>query len=310
MKKNIYNKKLLMLSSFVLLFAAGCNTVSQTTNNRLPENLIRNMPEINHNSPHSQNTPTQSHRTYSLNILSDFENIQPGKSVDVRFNIKDEQGNVLKDFQVTHKKLLHFVVVRKDLQQFQHIHPVLNQQTGEFSVSVTFPTDGPYRTFADFAPKNAQMGPGGMPLMVTLNKDLAVGNMGKYQVAVPQVDNSILKTVDGYRVNYNFPKEIKAQTEVEFSLIIEKDNVDVKLENYLGAKGHSVILRKDNLDYIHTHAQDMNHGGDAKNSMNHEMSGDSVTFDTSFPEPGIYKVFTQFQINGKVLTSDYTLQVK
>jgi hypothetical protein len=94
------------------------------------------------------------------------------------------------------------------------------------------------------------------------------------------------------------------------------------LENYLGALGHSVILKANTLDFIHTHALDgsvgqmpvmpgMDHSMEAmSNDMSMgEENGPQIKFATTFPSSGIYKVFTQFQHQGKVITSDYVVLV-
>ncbi len=298
-------KKLLIIGAAILLVAAGCNKARNNINMNSSTNNTGSMEGMDHGSINMGNAPIQSHRTYSLNMLSSLDNVKSGQSVDIRFNIKDEQGNILKDFQTTHTKLLHFIVVRKDLQQFQHIHPDFNQQSGEFSVNATFPTDGPYRIFADFAPVGVQMGPNGMPLMVTLNRDAAVGDVSKYKAVPVVVDKDVQKITDNYFINYDFSGELKAQSDITYSLQIEKDAEEVKLEPYLGAMGHSVILKEGTLDYIHTHANEMDMSG----MQGMQMSHAGVDFTTSFPEPGIYKIFTQFQVKGKVITSDYTIKV-
>ncbi len=298
-------KKLLIITTAILLVAAGCNKAKNNTNMNSSSNNTGSMQGMDHSKTNMGNTPIQSHRTYSLNVLSSLDSVKPGQSVKIRFNIKDEQGNILKDLQTTHTKLLHFIIVRKDLQLFQHIHPDFNQQTGEFSVNVTFVTDGPYRIFADFAPVGAQMGPDGMPLMVTLNQDVSVGDVSKYKAIPVVVDKDTQKITNNYFINYDFSGELKAQSTVTYSLQIEKDAEEVKLEPYLGAMGHSVILKEGALDYVHTHANEMDMSGMEGTQMSHA----GVEFTTSFPEAGIYKIFTQFQVKGKVITSDYTVKV-
>ncbi len=242
----------------------------------------------------------KSHRGYSLQMTSSTDGIKPGQPTKISFKVLNDKGAVLKDFTVGHEKLLHFIVVRKDLQDFQHLHPDFNSQTGEFSVNVSFPSDGPYRVFPDFipTPENPQK------LAVTLDQDLIVGDQAKYKAQAATADKQLMKTVDGFNVNYNFPDNLKAGSPIEYTLIVEMPGSTVKLEPYLGAMGHSVIIKEGSLDYIHAHAMDMNMSG-----MDHEMGGGVITFDTSFPEPGIYKLFTQFQVSGKVETSEYTIKV-
>ena len=49
--------------------------------------------------------------------------------------------------------------------------------------------------------------------------------------------------------------------------------------------------------------------------MGHQMQkktdneANKINFGTSFPQAGTYKIFTQFQHNRKVITSDYVVKV-
>lgn len=302
-------KKLLIFGAAIMLIAAGCNKAQKNNSNNFDRstnmNRIEDVSGRNLELGNTGSVPIQSHRTYSLNMLSGLDDIKPGQAVDIKFNIKDEQGNVLKNFQMEYEKVLHFVVIRKDLQQFQHIHPDFNQQNGEFSVAVTFPADGPYRMFTDFVPQGSQMGPDGMPFMTTLNQDVTVGDMGKYRAVPVAIDKDSQKITDNYFIYYDFSGELKAQSPVTYSLQIEKDAEEVKLESYLGAMGHSVVLKEGALDYIHTHAEGMDMEGMEGTQMSHA----GVEFTTAFPEAGVYKIFTQFQVKAKVITSDYTVKV-
>lgn len=260
----------------------------------------------------------QSHRSYELETTSKLINIKPGQPTTIVYRIKNDKGEILKNYEVVHEKIMHFIVVRRDLQHFQHIHPTFNESTGEFSIGVTFPTDGPYRIFPDFTPAKSQDNP--QLLSVTLFKDVEIGEMSRYDAQLVTPDTSGKKTVGEYEVSFLFPKqsELKAQNELTYSLVINKNGQPVKdLENYLGALGHSVILREGNLDFIHTHPKDMvagagsamQHGGSMQAEGKTSDKGPQIDFETSFPESGIYRIFTQFQHQGNVMTVDYTIHI-
>ncbi len=72
------------------------------------------------------------------------------------------------------------------------------------------------------------------------------------------------------------------------------------LQPYLGEKGHLVIIKNSQKltksDYIHAHA--------LKNSPTGE-----IDFATSFPQPGKYKLWLQFNRNGKINTADFWVNV-
>src|SRR3989344_6197091 len=119
--------------------------------------------------------PIQSHRSYCIKSNLSTLNPQPNTPVTLSFSIVDDEGNTLKDFEIMHDTLLHLIVVRTDLNSFQHLHPELNTATGQFSLSnLTFPSSGPYRVFADFTPLNSQIRAGGIPLGITISEDVTV----------------------------------------------------------------------------------------------------------------------------------------
>lgn len=253
---------------------------------------------------------TQSHRSYDVQVTSDTSNIKPGQATKITYKIVNDKKEIVKDFTVAHEKLMHFILVRKDLQNFQHLHPDFNQQTGEFAVNVTFPTDGPYRLFPDFTPtpENPQK------LPVTVSYDVNVGDGSKYKPQAVTPDTGIVKKAGIYSIDYYFPESpVKAQTQIDYSLSVGLPDEVVTLEPYLGAMGHGVIIKEGTLDFIHTHAGGMDMGAmegmTSAEHAGHQGEPDTMEFSTTFPEPGTYRIFTQFQHKGKITTTDYTLKV-
>ena len=288
-------KKYLPYSALLILLVVGLvvYAVNSSSRTKVDENI--------HDEPNEQ--VVQSHRSYNMELISSDQGMQPGKQVKISYKIVNDEKEIVKDFEVVHDKIMHLIVVRKDLENFQHLHPDFNKQTGEFSINLTFPTDGPYRIFPDFTPSSEN--PQRLP--VTVSYDFNIGDMNKYKAVAAIPDKEVLKKVDGYDINYSFPESIKAQQDINYALIVEKPNEVIQLEPYLGAMGHSVIIIEGSLDFLHTHAEGMDMTGGME--MDHEMPGGSVGFSTSFPEPGIYKLFTQFQVKGKVVTTDYIINV-
>jgi hypothetical protein len=100
-----------------------------------------------------------------------------------------------------------------------------------------------------------------------------------------------------------------------------------KLQPYLGAQGHLVILSSDASTYLHAHPMDGDHkmaGGDMPMSDHpphpgHEEHAPSppaastppsdVMFHTTFPTDGIYKAWGQFKHNNKIITAPFVLKV-
>lgn len=267
--------------------------------------------------------PIQSHRSYCLQSLSLVSNLQPNAPIKYSFRIVDDQGNTLKDLDTVHEKIMHFIVVRKDLAEFQHVHPDFDEKTGMFTLSdLSFPTDGPYRLFADFTPSSSQMGADGMKLGVTSFQDVIVGDTTKYQQQPIGAENTTAQ-IGAYTITLKRPATIQAGSETPFTFSVKKDGKPVQnLEQYLGALAHGIILRQDSLDFIHAHAEngmtgmnpamgstqhDMNQMGEEGMAMN--TGGPDIDFMTAFPSTGMYKFFLQFQHEGKVITADFVLNV-
>lgn len=264
---------------------------------------------------HAKQAADQSHRSYELELTAKADNIEPQKSTKITYKIKNDKGEVIKNYEVVHEKIMHFIVVRKDLQNFLHLHPEFNQQTGEFSVNVTFPTDGPYRIFPDFTPRDDNP----QKLPVTVFADINVGDTKNYKAQLVISDKQPNKTVDEYEISYSLPAILEQQKEVQYSLMVNKNGQPVNnLDKYLGALGHSVILKADTLDFIHTHAGDkpdmsqgVGMGHTSENTMmQNETRGPQIGFTTTLPSSGVYKIFTQFQHEGKVVTTDFVVEAK
>ena len=75
---------------------------------------------------------------------------QPGRRFELAFRIADRRGQTVRDFDVEHTKRMHFIVVRRDMTGFQHLHPT-QRPDGSWSVPATLPDAGSYRVFADFS---------------------------------------------------------------------------------------------------------------------------------------------------------------
>ena len=279
---------LLILGGAYLLFGRGSLIPQGGMNPEGTEDVMDDKPIV------------QSHRSYEVQMVSSLDNIKTNQSATVTYKIKDDQGNILKDFDVVHERIMHFIVVRKDLQYFQHIHPEFNKETGGFTIPVTFAADGQYRMFADFTPSGGQMGPDGGKLPVTISQDISVGNLANYR---PQQIGSTERTkvFSGYSITMTPSSEsLASQNDFGFTFDIEKDGKAVtNLQKYLGALGHTVVLREGDLQFIHAHPIQ---------SPDIQQTG-KVTFMITFPEAGNYKLFSQFQHEDRIITSDFVVNI-
>ncbi len=196
----------------------------------------------------------------------------------LRFTVRDASGEPITAYDVQHEKLLHLVVVRRDLGGYRHVHPTLDEATGEWAAPLDLDA-GVWRVYADFTPS------GGSASLA--EADLSVG--GDYRPAEPAPDNDTA-TVAGFEVHLAHDGE-------ELRLHVQRDGEDVTdLEPYLGAYGHLVAIRADDLAYLHVHPED-------------GAPGPEVAFHAALDEPGRYRLFFEFQHGGEVHRAELGLTV-
>ncbi|MFD0372575.1 hypothetical protein [Streptomyces sp. NPDC059071] len=202
----------------------------------------------------------------------------------LKFSIKDAAGKKVTAFTTEHGKELHFIVASRDLTVFRHLHPV-KAADGTWSVAADLPSAGAYKAFADFKP--AVKGAKG----VTLGVDLSVP--GAY-APKPMPPVTPAADVDGYQVRLG--GTLNPGKAGELRLTVTKAGKPVTdLEPYLGAYGHLVALRDGDLAYLHVHP---NEGG----------PGPDVSFTATAPSSGTYRLFLDFQHEGKVRTAAFTVR--
>lgn len=199
---------------------------------------------------------------------------------ELRFRVLDASGSTVTDFAVQNDKQMHVIVVRSDLTGYQHLHPSLGSD-GVWSVPLTLESPGTWRVFADFATTNGD----GQLTDATASSFLTVP--GAFSpVALPSPASSsdvsgVSVTLGGTaRPGGTEPLTLRVSTG--------------PLERYLGAYGHLVLVRADDLAFVHVHPENA-------------LSPEGVRFWVTVPGPGVYRAFFDFSIKGIVRTAEFTL---
>lgn len=203
------------------------------------------------------------------------------------FRIVDANGDTVTDFDVTHERKLHLIVVSRNLVDYHHLHPTQNTD-GVWTADVPALPAGSYRVFADTRPTGAEG--------ITLGTDLAVGGgvaANDAEVASPAGKTTF--TVDGYDIEMTGSPAVGEST-LTFSVLRNDD--PVVPDPYLGASGHLVSLRAGDLAFLHVHPL-----GDATQEQ------PQVGFAAEFPTPGTYRLFLDFSVGGAVRTAAFTVEV-
>jgi hypothetical protein len=197
--------------------------------------------------------------------------------------ISDALGDPVTGLRGEHgEPALHLILVRRDLSEYAHVHP---RRSGDgFVVDVTLPRAGVWRAYADFEWEGEK---------VVLGRDLAVPGAFAPQ-PLPGPDR--VSATGGYRVELG-RRAVEAGREATLTFAITRAGRPLQgLQPYLGADGHLVAIREDDLTYLHVHPLDNAGAG-------------RVAFEAEFAEPGRYALFLQFKHRGSVRTARFTLEV-
>lgn len=218
-----------------------------------------------HGAHDAHGAPAASPGALRLEILP----VRAGRPL--RLRIHDAAGRTVRRFGVQHTKRMHLIVVRRDLRGFQHLHPAMAPD-GTWTARPDLSRAGVHRVIADFtvAGRRHALGadvhvageyrPGTLPAPATVSRD------GDLEARLRR---------EGGRLHFDVRRDGRP--------------VDDRLQEHLGARGHLVALRADDLAYAHTHP----HSGE-------------LAFDTELPSAGAYRLWVQFRLDGRVRTAAFT----
>jgi hypothetical protein len=182
----------------------------------------------------------------------------------------EHQGMPVTDFTEVHAALLHVIIARPDLTGFQHVHPAIAAD-GRWQVALDRP--GPWHLVFESTPKGASA-----PVVVSTD----IAGTEPADAPLPAPSDSV--TTNGLTIT---------RSGLTFTVVGEGGVPATGLEPYLGQAAHLVALRSGDLAYLHLHP-----------TMN--MVG-GFMFGNTLPQPGTYRLFLQFGLNGDVLTVPFTV---
>ena len=210
----------------------------------------------------------------SIHLALAQRSFDPGDA-EVSFQLQDDDGRPVTRYDVEHEKELHLIVLdTRDLTDFQHVHPT-RAADGTWTARLRLGPGTPYRLYADGST-------GGADFLATADVFTTGGHPGPQGVPEP----STRDRVDGLTVDLD-------QTDDTATLHVTEDGGPVELEPYLGALGHLVVIRVDDLEYLHVHPE----------------AGETPVFAVSGLAPGRYRAFFDFQVEGVVRTASFTVDV-
>lgn len=276
---NLY-KSLNILCQIVLSVAvvSGCNGES-TPLAKTPAN----------HSEHDAHASTRDVEHETQFIFSTIpERPRAGESVELEIMLHDAAGQMLKEFEPIHEKLAHLILVREGLDEFAHLHPVVDK-SGTMTTSHTFLNSGRYLVFLDYKPF-------GKPAATGQAKFVVAGDSSPAPILRANVPGTV--TGDGLHAKVVLSTSKESAQVVAFEVQDESGMTVNDLQPYLGAMGHLVILSADGEQYVHSHP------------LTETATGGKVEFEVHFPGPGTFKGWGQFQRQNKVFTIPAVMQIE
>lgn len=247
--------------------------------------------------------------TVDMEILP--EALIPGAAATISFTFKDPDGNPVKNLAIVHDRILHVIIVGEDLSTFAHIHPEDfgslpsdAKEKGSFSVRYTFPKAGKYLIAADYAIGSSHF-----------SEQFSAEAAGGPKMAPPARDLSREKTFGPYSVVFNAdPKKIKAGKKTVITFSIKKDGKKVKdIVPYLSAAMHVAAVSSDLNHFIHAHG-DIPGSASEDHAGHHadirEAYGPDIETGIFFPSRGLYRIFSEFKHEGRVVLLDFMVEVE
>ncbi len=233
------------------------------------------------------------------------DQIQPKQDTTLHFKIFDaSSGNPVTLFRTLYEKPMHMIIVNSQLNYFTHIHPT--QDNDEFWITTQFPADGIYHVYLNFQPFGA--------IEQQFAFTVPVGTALQIN-ASQNVDKKFTKTFGTYQVTMSPAKKLQTQAltlgDQKISFTIRNATTQKPITNlkpYLAAFGHLVMINKKTYDYIHVHPTLVlppppnSNGGPTVEFLPIGLYGPL--------QPGIYRVFAQFNPDNKLFTADFTVELK
>jgi len=219
-------------------------------------------------------------------------NIPARGKLHIEIRVSDPRsGAGVKHYQVIHERPLHLFIVSEDLAYFAHEHPELGAD-GVFRHITLLPKPGTYKLLADFMPE------GGTPQLIS--HVITTAGYTRSLTASIVKPHADLASKQGANLDVELVLDPPQPLAGKKTMLFFKLKPAVGLEPYLGAWGHMLAASNDLIDTIHAHPI----------YITEPTAGEKqVQFNLFFPREAIYRVWVQFQREGKVNTVDFTIPV-
>lgn len=244
--------------------------------------------------------------------------LAPNVPTTLTFTLRDSQGNPVQGLVLDHNRILHVIVASKDFSVFSHIHvedfaPVTAEmlKTGKFPVRFTFPKPGQYLVSVDYT-ERAYIFSDQFYLNVEPSAAMS---------AIKNENMSPQEKIDGYEVSLKTsPATLKAGAPATLDYHVEKDGKPLtEMNPYLAVPMHISIIRDDLMGFLHVHGLlPVSPVGKLLGESIHashlflpnKFGPDIEATNFTFPSAGVYHIFGEFSVAGKIVVSQFAVRVE
>jgi hypothetical protein len=219
----------------------------------------------------------------------------PGRESRVTLTLTTSTGKPVgpADLLVQHTRKLHLLVIDPTLRDYQHIHPLPGETTGDWTFTITPRLAGTYRVFADLMPV-----PTGRSLYTSA--DLPVTG----EVAVNMNILSWDADVEGYRFKLTPASPIHAGKGAELVFTVTRpDGAAVPLEPVMDAYAHLVAFDAGNSGFAHLHPKEVSLTPPS------DPTNPKLTFQITIPNAGVYVIWAQVKLAGREVFAPFWFEV-
>ena len=226
-------------------------------------------------------SPTGAVDGYALRAVEATQ--KPGKDVPVEFTLTAPGGAVLSGLDEDSGEHVHLIAFRRDLTGYQHLIAQQGEQTSWWGLLNLTP--GPWHVIIYFQPP-------ALGREIALSADFMVS--GGYRPA-PLPPPTKTAEVKGTTVTLSGHLSTSPDSSTAVTVTDHGQPV-TDLQPAHGALGHGVVIRPDDLGYLHLHTST-------------QGSGPRLDFAGSLPDKGSYRMFVDFNRGDKSYVAAFTVQV-
>ena len=234
----------------------------------------------------------------------------PRAGVETVLTFAITAGDQVPELYIEHDRYLHVIAVSKDMSFFKHVHPedttdslADDVRAGTFKVPIVFPAAGTYVIAVDYA---HQLKHRSQTFILDVEGEKSLGTLKQYPQTYTDGDLSVA---------LEYSSAIAGEPTTLLFTATENNEPITDMKPYLAAAMHIAVVKDDLSSFMHVHGEVHTPESPKTVSASHVHApppssfGPTVEGHVTFPEPGVYTLFTEFARPEGVVRPVFTIRV-